>query len=138
MTADRDRILVVDDERDMAESCAFLLDRAGYETKIAFSGQDALAEMGRQTFSLVITDLRMPRMSGLALLEEVKARYPDVEVLLITGFPEIESAVAAIKRGAWDYIAKPFVEPDLIERVENVCRPISARASCPEKAIFVS
>jgi DNA-binding NtrC family response regulator len=119
MTDDRDRILVVDDERDMAESCAFLLDRAGYETKIAFSGPDALAEMARQTFSLVITDLRMPRMSGLALLDEVKARDPDVEVLLITGFPEIESAVAAIKRGAWDYITKPFVEPDLIECVEN-------------------
>ncbi len=119
MSTERERILVVDDERDMAESCAFLLDRAGYETKIAFSGPDALTEMERRSFSLVITDLRMPRMSGLLLLDEVKSRDPDVEVLLITGFPEIESAVQAIKRGAWDYIAKPFVEPDLIERVEN-------------------
>ncbi len=119
MTSERERVLVVDDERDMAESCAFLLDRAGYETRTAFSGPDALEEIGRQSFSLVITDLRMPGMSGLRLLDEVKARDPDVEVLVITGFPEIETAVSAIKRGAWDYITKPFVEPDLIERVEK-------------------
>ena len=119
MTSERERVLVVDDERDMAESCAFLLDRAGYQTTTAFSGPEALEEIARQSFSLVITDLRMPGMSGLRLLDEVKARDPDVEVLVITGFPEIETAVSAIKRGAWDYITKPFVEPDLIERVEK-------------------
>ncbi|MCA8956620.1 MAG: sigma-54-dependent Fis family transcriptional regulator [Planctomycetes bacterium] len=112
-------VLVVDDERDMAESCAYFLRRAGLEVKLAFSGDEALEELDRHRFALVITDLRMPRMTGLSLLDAVRSRPGDTEVLLITGYPDIKTAVEAIKRGAFDYIPKPFDEAELMGRVEK-------------------
>ena len=118
MTA-RQRVLVVDDEPDMAESCAFFLDRAGYEVATANSGPDALALMERSPFSVVITDLKMPRMSGMTLLERVRERDPDVEVLVITGHPDVDSAVEAMKLGALDYIRKPFTEQEFMARVDK-------------------
>lgn len=114
---ERERILVVDDEPDMAESCCFLLERAGYATQSVSSGEAALDLLARESFALVVSDVRMPRMSGLQLLEAIQQRDPDVEVLLITGYPEIQSAVAAIKLGAFDYLTKPYVEKDLMDRV---------------------
>jgi DNA-binding NtrC family response regulator len=115
----RARVLVVDDERDMAESCAFFLARAGHESVLAASGEEALARLREGRFDLVVTDLRMPRMSGLTLLERIRRSDPDVEVLLITGYPEIETAVAAIKAGAFDYVTKPFAAEAFLERVEK-------------------
>jgi DNA-binding NtrC family response regulator len=113
----RERILVVDDEPDMAESCCFLLERAGYATKCALSGEAALQLLSEESFAVVISDVRMPRMSGLQLLDAIQHRDPDIEVLLITGYPEIQAAVAAIKQGAFDYLTKPYVEKDLLDRV---------------------
>ncbi len=117
MTAER--VLVVDDERDMAESCGFFLERAGMHVRLAFSGEDALELLDKNKFDLVITDLKMPRMTGLALLDAIKSRDASIEVLLITGYPEIKTAVAAIKRGAFDYVPKPFDETALMERVDK-------------------
>ncbi|HLU39988.1 MAG TPA: sigma-54 dependent transcriptional regulator [Planctomycetota bacterium] len=111
------RVLIVDDERDLAESCAYFVERAGMRATVAVSGDQALDLLDRTRFDLVITDLRMPRMSGLGLLDAIKSRDPDIEVLLITGYPDIETAVAAIKKGAFDYVTKPFGERDLMERV---------------------
>jgi len=113
------RVLVVDDEQDLAESCAFLLERAGHVARCAFSAQKALELMAAESFALVVTDVRMPRMSGMELLAAIKARDPDVEVLLITGYPDLQMAVAAIKLGAFDYLAKPYAEKDLLARVEK-------------------
>ncbi|MEC7585066.1 MAG: sigma-54 dependent transcriptional regulator [Planctomycetota bacterium] len=112
-----DRILVVDDEPDMAESCAFLLERQGYVAVCANSGEAALDCLANGSFALVVSDVKMPRMSGLELLSEIKSLDPDIEVLLITGYPEIQAAVAAIKQGAFDYLTKPYVERDLMDRV---------------------
>ncbi len=111
------RVLVVDDERDLAESCAFFLERAGYEAHCADSAPAALDQLARLPFQLVISDVRMPRMSGMDLLGEIKQRDPDVEVLLITGYPDLSMAVKAIKQGAFDYLSKPYSEKDLMERV---------------------
>ncbi len=113
------RVLVVDDERDLAESCAYFLRRAGYETDTVFSGEDALEQLQAGRYGLVITDVKMPRMSGLTLLEVAKERDPDLELVLITGFPEVSTAVEAMKRGALDYLTKPFNEQVLMERVEK-------------------
>jgi DNA-binding NtrC family response regulator len=117
MTAEH--VLVVDDERDMAESCGYFLERAGMVVKLAFSADDALELLDKHEFALVITDLKMPRMTGLALLDAIKSRNSAIEVLVITGYPEIKTAVDAIKRGAFDYIPKPFDEASLMERVEK-------------------
>jgi len=114
-----DSVLVVDDERDMAESCAFFLQRAGYEAQIAGSGEEALDIIDRGTFGLVVSDLMMPGMHGLELLTAIKSRDPDIEVVMVTGFPEIQTAVRAIKGGAWDYLTKPFAERELMSRVEK-------------------
>jgi len=113
----QESVLVVDDERDMAESCGYFLRRAGFKVKLAGSADEALEHLDRHRFDLVITDLKMPRMSGLSLLDAVKSRDPDIEVLLITGYPGIKTAVDAIKRGAFDYVPKPFDEAGLMERV---------------------
>lgn len=113
----QESVLVVDDERDMAESCGYFLRRAGLQVKLAFSGDEALEQLDRHRFDLVVTDLKMPRMSGLSLLDAVKSRDQDIEVLLITGYPDIKTAVDAIKRGAFDYVPKPFDEAALMERV---------------------
>lgn len=117
MSVDRPRVLVVDDEPDMAESCAFLLERQGYATTVATTPEAALEELARAPFSVVVSDVRMPRMTGLQLLGAVKSRDPDAEVVLITGYPDIQSAVSAIKQGAFDYLTKPYAEKDLLERV---------------------
>ncbi|MFN9333899.1 MAG: sigma-54-dependent transcriptional regulator, partial [Planctomycetota bacterium] len=113
----RAAVLVVDDERDLAESTAYFLERAGFAAECATSAADALAAMQRQPYAVVVTDVRMPKMSGAALLTAIKQRDPDVEVLLMTGHPDLQAAVAAIKQGAFDYLAKPFGEKELVERV---------------------
>jgi two-component system, NtrC family, response regulator HydG len=116
---DAGRVLVVDDEQDLAESCAFLLGRAGFAASCADSGPAALTLLQQHAFDVVVTDVRMPRMSGMDLLSEIRRRDPDVEVLLLTGYPDLQMAVQAIKQGAFDYLAKPFAEKDLVERVQR-------------------
>jgi DNA-binding NtrC family response regulator len=111
------RVLVVDDEQDLADSCAWFLERAGYEARTANSAAEALERLAAEPFALVVTDVRMPRMTGMELLPAIKQRDPDVEVLLLTGYPDLQMAVAAIKQGAFDYLAKPYAEKDLLERV---------------------
>ena len=103
----RQRVLVVDDEPDLAESCAFFLERAGYEAECVHAAQDALDVLERRPCDVVVSDVRMPRMSGMQLLTAIRDRDPDVEVLLITGYPDLQMAVTAIKQGAFDYLAKP-------------------------------
>ena len=112
-------VLVVDDEPDLAESCAFFLRRAGYRVATASSGAAAMKHLGESSFDVVLSDVRMPGMSGVQLLEQVKSRDPDVEVILVTAYPELETAVHAIKTGAFDYLRKPFDEVQLRERVER-------------------
>ncbi|MBX3462484.1 MAG: sigma-54-dependent Fis family transcriptional regulator [Planctomycetes bacterium] len=111
------RVLVVDDEPDLAESCAYFLTRAGYAARTAGSAVEAQERMAAEAFDVVVTDVRMPRMSGMELLATIKQRDPDVEVLLLTGYPDLPTAVAAIKQGAFDYLAKPYAEKDLLDRV---------------------
>jgi len=115
----RERVLVVDDEPDLAESCAYFLERAGYEARCAGSAQEALKLLDEQSFDAVVSDVRMPRMSGMELLAAIRERDPDIEVLLLTGYPDLQMAVSAIKQGAFDYLAKPYGEQDLIERVQK-------------------
>lgn len=115
--AARERVLVVDDEPDLAESCAYFLERAGYEARCAESAPQALELLQSEPFDVVVSDVRMPRMSGMELLQAIRERDPDIEVLLLTGYPDLQMAVSAIKQGAFDYLAKPYDEQELIERV---------------------
>jgi DNA-binding NtrC family response regulator len=126
------RILLVDDQRSLRRSLALMLQNAGYDTADAASGQDALAQLARAPFDLVITDLRMEGMSGIDLLREVKQTQPGLPVILITAYGSIETAVDAMRLGAFDYLAKPFSERDILDKIHasqmlRVIIPISGQ-----------
>ncbi len=104
-------ILIVDDEKIMQESCASILVKEAYATQTASSGEEALELFDRTSFDLVVLDLKMPGMGGIETLQRMKERDPGITVLIITGYPSIDTAVKAIKLGAYDYITKPFT-PD--------------------------
>jgi two-component system, NtrC family, nitrogen regulation response regulator NtrX len=109
-------ILVVDDEEDIRELVAGILSDEGHETRTAFDADSALAAISDRVPRLVFLDiwLQGSRLDGLALLDEIKTRYPDLPVVMISGHGNIETAVSAIKRGAYDFIEKPFKTDRLI------------------------
>jgi len=108
-----ERILVVDDEPHMRDMMAMTLRTDGYRVETAADGRQALSLLADHSFDLVITDLMMPDVSGLEVLAEVKKRLPTAEVILVTAYGSLESAVEALRQGAHDYLTKPF-EPEQI------------------------
>jgi DNA-binding NtrC family response regulator len=113
------RLLVVDDDTGMRKSLAIMLRRDGYHVAEASGGTEALDQMGREVFDLVVADLNMQDVSGLDLLRHVKQANPDVEVIMMTAYGTIESAVEAMKLGAFDFITKPFQPEEILLRVGN-------------------
>lgn len=111
------RILLVDDQRSLRRSLSLMLQGAGFETGEAESGEEALRHLAEQTYDLVITDLRMEGMSGIDLLREIKKIAPTLPVILITAYGSIDSAVDAMRLGAFDYLTKPFREQDMLEKI---------------------
>lgn len=101
------RILVVDDEENLRRVTQLKLQQAGYEAMTASDGRQALEVLARNPHDLIITDLKMPGMSGMDLLRRVREDYPEIIVVVVTAFGTIESAVEAMKLGAHDYIIKP-------------------------------
>lgn len=102
------RILVVDDEISMREFLGILMEREGYRVDLAESAEFAISRIQTASYDLVISDVKMPGMDGLALLAQVKSLAPDTAVIMMTAFSTAEHAVEAMKLGAYDYIAKPF------------------------------
>ena len=113
------RILVVDDDAGMMKSLAIMLRREGYVVSEAPGGKEALAQMEHNVFELVITDLRMEPASGLDLLRSVRQMSPNIEVMLMTAYGNIETAVEAMRLGAFDFITKPFQTEEILLRVRN-------------------
>ncbi|AQX30479.1 MULTISPECIES: sigma-54-dependent transcriptional regulator [Bartonella] len=109
-------ILIVDDEADIRELIAGILNDEGYETRVACHADEALAQINERVPKLIFLDiwLQGSRLDGLALLDEIKARHPSLPVVMISGHGNIETAVSAIKRGAYDFIEKPFKTDRLI------------------------
>jgi DNA-binding NtrC family response regulator len=114
-----ERILVVDDELTVCQSVAKILSRKGYEVENALSTEGAVQKMNSTSYGLVITDLMMPKSNGLELLQIVKDHYPELEVIMITGYASIESAVKATKLGAACYLPKPFTPDELTTAAED-------------------
>jgi DNA-binding NtrC family response regulator len=110
------KILVVDDEMIVCESCQRILEEEGYEVEIALSGKEAFEKMKAHPFDIVITDLKMPGIGGMEILRTFRKEYPDSIIIMITGFSTVETAVEAMKLGAFDYIPKPFT-PDEVSIV---------------------
>ena len=106
-------VLIVDDDESARAFCAESLTALGFETQAAESADAALAQLATGQFEIVLADVRMPGMGGLELLKIVKQDYPGVDVVMITGFGTVSSAVQAMKQGAYDYLTKPLRLVDL-------------------------
>jgi two-component system, NtrC family, response regulator PilR len=113
------QILVVDDDKGMREFLELMLKRERYNVTCARDGADGILLLKENYFDLIITDLMMPAINGLEVLKKSKELYPDIKVIVITAFGTIETAVEAIKLGAYDYITKPFNNDDLRMRVRR-------------------
>jgi DNA-binding NtrC family response regulator len=113
------RILVVDDEDYMREVVRRALENADFEVDEAADGKAALTMLRQYPYNVIITDLRLPGLTGEVILEEALALFPETIVILMTGFGNIQSAVEAIRKGAYDYLPKPFQLAELVMRVEK-------------------
>ena len=114
------RIIIAEDEDISRKHLLNALTREGYEAVGTKNGREALARIESEHFDVLITDIKMPEMDGIQLLERVKEKYPAIEVLVITGFGSVDSAVDAMKKGAYEYITKPFNLDELILKVKNI------------------
>ncbi|MCD6706946.1 MAG: sigma-54 dependent transcriptional regulator [Thiobacillus sp.] len=125
------RILLVDDQKSLRRSLSLMLQGAGFETEEAQNGEEALFLLAGGAFDLVITDLRMDGMSGIDLLREIKQANPRLPVILITAYGSIDSAVDAMRLGAFDYLTKPFSEQDMLEKIRASQAVLAASGATP-------
>ncbi len=116
---DRPRVLVVDDEKFIRDIIADFLGMEGYIVRTAEDGTSAVTELERARYDMVISDLKMPKMGGLDLLKEVARVHPDTLTVIMTGFGTVETAIDAMKRGAYDYILKPFKVEEIVHIVQR-------------------
>ncbi len=112
-------ILIVDDEEHIRKIMSIMLGKHGYQCRTAASGEEALALIGRESFDAVLTDLKMPGIDGLELLARLKADYPELVVVMVTAFASMDTAIQAMKAGAYDYVAKPFKEDEVVLILEK-------------------
>jgi two-component system, NtrC family, response regulator HydG len=115
----RPRILIVDDQRNMRTTTALVLRQGGYEVAEAESGEAALSLLLTEPFDVVLTDLKMAALDGLAVLRGALEIAPSTQVIVMTGYGTVESAVEAMQQGAYDYLSKPFKESELLMRVQR-------------------
>ena len=111
-------VLVVDDEQDIRDACERILSRVGYQVQKASRGDEALDILNKESVDIMLLDLKMPGMDGLEVLERVRKQNTDIQVIVITGYATVETAIEAMKQGAYDFIPKPF-EPDQLRIVVN-------------------
>lgn len=124
------KVLVVDDEEIVRVSHMRTLAGQNCKVEAAQGGEQALQNMQKEPADVVLMDLRMPEMDGLATLKEIKEKWPATEVVIITGYPSVYTAREAVRLGAFDYLAKP-VEPDKVLAVANeaMAQRVSAQAA---------
>ncbi|MCK4293941.1 MAG: sigma-54-dependent Fis family transcriptional regulator, partial [Planctomycetes bacterium] len=126
-------ILVIDDEESMRDSCRQTLSRDGNRVEMAEDGSKGLTMLKEQSFDVVILDLKMPGLSGMEVLKRIKEGNPAAVVIVITGYATVESAVEAMKNGAYDFISKPFT-PDTLRMI--VTRALEKRGLALENVLL--
>ena len=119
---DEKRILVIDDEEVIHTSLKRILTKQGYEVDNSLTVKDAFSKLDENDYDLIITDLMMPEMNGIELLEELKAKEIKIPSLMITGYPTIKTAVQATRLGAVDYVSKPFTRKEILGGVNRALR----------------
>src|SRR4051794_39350953 len=113
------RLLIVDDQRNMRTTTALVLRQEGYEVAEAESGEDALSKLLTEPFDVVLTDLKMAPLDGMAVLRGALEIAPLTQVIVMTAYGTIDSAVTAMQMGAHDYLSKPFKESELLMRIQR-------------------
>ena len=106
-------VLVVDDEKTVCASCRKILTKEGYNVDVASSGKEALSKVKGNGFDVVVTDWKMPEIDGIEVARRIKEENPNIVVILITGYPSVETSIAAIRSGVSDYVPKPFTPQEL-------------------------
>ncbi|UCB52010.1 MAG: response regulator [Candidatus Zixiibacteriota bacterium] len=106
-------VLVVDDENTVCNSCRKILTQEGYNVEIALSGEEALNKVKGNGFDVVIADWKMPEIDGIEVARRIKKEKPNIAVIMITGYPSVESSIKAVRAGVSDYVLKPFSPQEL-------------------------
>ena len=127
--SDRARILIVDDAPDMLEILEKNLSSRGYRVYPARCAADAIELLDATPVDLVITDMRMPKMSGLDVVRHVKENFRDTEVMMITGYASIQGAVEAVRTGANEYLPKPFSDEELFSAIQRALHKLASAKS---------
>lgn len=122
-------ILIVDDERGALKNLTHVLKREGYRVSAASTGRSGMKMLGERAFDLVLTDLRMEKFDGMDILRYCRERHPDAAVIMITGYATVDSAVDAMKEGAFHYIAKPFRLDEARHQVGKALEMVRLRRS---------
>jgi DNA-binding NtrC family response regulator len=111
-------VLIVDDEKDFVEMLSQRFQDDGHVVRVAYNAEEGLESLAKQEPDVVVLDVRMPGMDGIAALRKIRARHPLVEVVLLTGHGSAETAVEGLKLGAYDYLQKPTKYEDLLETLK--------------------
>lgn len=127
MRGDAGSILVVDDEPEMRALLQDVLQEAGYRVSVSDGGREALRRLSEDDYGVVLTDLRMKGMQGIELLTEIKRTAPEINVILMTAFGSVETAIEAMKQGAYDYLIKPIKNEELLRVTERAIREAALR-----------
>lgn len=127
MATKQTTILILDDEPIVSKRLKPSLEKKGYEVETFTSSADALKRIQERQFNIVITDLKMEGVDGMQFLAEVKGRFPDTEVIVITGFATMETAKESFNRGVFDFLAKPFKLGDIAEVIGRAEAKIKTR-----------
>ncbi len=114
------RVLVIDDEENMRHMLSVMLKKAGYEVELAGDGAGGLELMESESFDFVLCDIRMPRMDGMAFLKRARERFPETTIIMMSAYGNLESAVTAMKEGAYDYVSKPFKTDEILLVLKKV------------------
>src|SRR5690606_28223189 len=113
------KILIIEDDTAFCQMLQKFLTRNGFAVSTAFTIQEAEEILEGSTFDVILSDVRLPKGSGVTLLPEVKRRAPGTQVILMTGYAEVKTAVSAIKKGDFDYISKPFTPEEMLRVINN-------------------
>ncbi|MEW6417207.1 MAG: response regulator [Nitrospirota bacterium] len=127
------KILVVDDEEKVSKSLSGLLQDQGYDVIIAGSGSECLQIMSSQNFDLVILDIVIPGRGGVEVLQKIKEKYRDTEVIIITGYADKEKAIATFRLGAYDFIEKPFESSEILNTISHCLNQLELRREIERK-----
>lgn len=128
------KILIVDDEERFRTTMCKLLRARGYDAHTAGGGHEAIGKIAEEEWDVMILDMKMPEMSGVQVLSEVRKLDSSVEVIVLTGYASLDTVQEVMKFGAYDYLLKPYHTEDLLEKIENALDRKAARKMLVDRA----